>query len=937
MATAKTRYVYDFRDGSKDMKDLLGGKGANLAEMTNLRLPVPPGFTITTEACLEYLGSGEMAPALMEEVEAHVRAMESAMGKRLGDPENPLLVSVRSGAKYSMPGMMDTVLNLGLNDESVWGLARQAGSDRFAFDSYRRFIQMFGKIVMGIPGEAFEEALEEAKEKKGPDAKDTDLDVTDLQNLVERFKHIVRDHAGRLFPSDPQEQLRMAIEAVFRSWNNERARTYRRQYKIPDDLGTAVNIVAMVFGNLGEDSGTGVAFTRDPATGAQGVYGDYLENAQGEDVVAGIRHTLPLADLRTINAQAYRQLLDIMKKLEKHYRDMCDIEFTIERRKLWMLQTRVGKRTGAAAVKMAVDMANEKLISREEAVLRVEPEQLDQLLHPQFDPKADLEVLGTGLNASPGAAVGKAVFDAETAQAWAERGEAVVLVRRETNPDDLGGMIAARGILTSHGGKTSHAAVVARGMGKPAVCGAEALKIDAAKRAFTADGTTVREGDVISVDGTTGRVVLGEVALKEPKLSGDFETLLGWADEMRQLTVRANADDGPSAAKARTFGAEGIGLCRTEHMFGTAGDPRLPIFRQVILAAPVARAAQLRLDELEREAADARGKVRKEAEQRVKDAKAALKSAEVKPYFDGLKKLLSGQRKDFEAIFKAMDGLPVTIRLLDPPLHEFLPSSKELELALATPNLKASRDVFKEFGGKRRTEEVLREVVALEENNPMLGLRGCRLGILYPDIYRAQVQAIIEAAGNVKGRGGDPHVEIMVPLVATREELASVAVHVREVAEEVLERRGVELDYQVGTMIELPRAAMAADEIAEEAEFFSFGTNDLTQTAFGFSRDDVEGKFMARYLEEKILPTNPFETLDDAGVGELVTTACERGRKTRDDLKLGICGEHGGDPVSVAFFHRAGLDYVSCSPYRVPIARLAAAHAALGEREEASK
>ena len=937
MATAKTKYIYDFREGSKDMKDLLGGKGANLAEMTNLRLPVPPGFIITAEACLECLRSGEMPSGLLQELEEHVRGLESAMGKRLGDPENPLLVSVRSGARYSMPGMMDTVLNLGLGDESVWGLARQAGSDRFAFDSYRRFIQMFGKIVMDVPGEAFEEALEEAKEKKGPDAKDTDLDVTDLQNLVERFKQIIREHAGRLFPSDPQDQLHMAIEAVFRSWNHERAKTYRRQYKIPDDLGTAVNIVAMVFGNLGEDSGTGVAFTRDPATGAKGVYGDYLENAQGEDVVAGIRHTRPLADLRTINPTAYRQLLEIMKKLEKHYRDMCDIEFTIEQGKLWMLQTRVGKRTGAAAVKMAVDMANERLISREEAVARVEAEQLDQLLHPQFDPKAELEVLATGLNASPGAAVGKAVFDADTAQEWAERDEAVVLIRRETNPDDLGGMIASRGILTSHGGKTSHAAVVARGMGKPAVCGAEALKIDAAGRRFSVDGTVVKEGDVLSVDGTTGRVVLGEVALVEPKLSGDFETLLRWADDLRQLKVRANADDGPSAAKARTFGAEGIGLCRTEHMFGTPGDPRLPIFRQVILAAPGARAAQLRLEELEREAVDARGKARQKAQQRVRDARAALKSEDVKPYFDGLKKLLTGQRRDFEAIFKAMDGLPVTIRLLDPPLHEFLPSSKELELALATPNLKASREVLREFGGKRKTEDVLREVVALEENNPMLGLRGCRLGILYPDIYRTQVQAIIEAACNVKKRGGDPRVEIMVPLVASREELASVAVHVREVAGQVLERREMELEYQVGTMIELPRASVAADEIAEEAEFFSFGTNDLTQTTFGFSRDDVEGKFLARYLEEKILPVNPFETLDETGVGELVTTACERGRKTREDIKLGICGEHGGDPDSVAFFHRAGLDYVSCSPYRVPIARLAAAHAALGEREESSK
>ena len=937
MPSKKSNFVYDFREGNKDMKDLLGGKGANLAEMTNLRLPVPPGFTITTEACLAYLESGELPAGLWQEVEGRLRALESEMGRRLGDRDNPLLVSVRSGAKYSMPGMMDTVLNLGLNDRSVMGLARQAGSDRFAFDSYRRFIQLFGKIVMDVPGEAFEDALDEAKAKKGPDAKDTDLEAVDLLNLVERFKRIVRDHAGRLFPMDPQEQLRMAIEAVFRSWDNPRAQVYRKQYRIPDDLGTAVNVVAMVFGNLGDDSGTGVAFTRDPATGEQGVYGDYLPNAQGEDVVAGIRNTLPIAELRNLNPTAYRQLLEIMRKLERHYRDMCDIEFTIEKAKLWMLQTRVGKRTGGAAVKMAVDMVKENLIKRDEAVTRVEPEQLDQLLHPQFDPRADLEVLAKGLNASPGAAVGKAVFDADTAAEMGEKGEAVILVRRETNPDDLHGMIAAKGILTSHGGKTSHAAVVARGMGKPAVCGADALKIDHGRGEFSVDGTGVKQGDVISIDGTTGRVVLGEVDLVEPKLSDDFETLLSWADDIRQLAVRTNADDGPSAAQARKFGAEGIGLCRTEHMFGTPGDPRLPTFRQVILAAPAARAAQLELAELEREAEEVAGRARKAADARVKEARDRLKSPEIRPYFDGLKKLLQSQRRDFEAIFKAMDGLPVTIRLLDPPLHEFLPDSSALEVALATPNRKASKDLYREFGGKRKTEAVMREISALEENNPMLGLRGCRLGILYPDIYRTQIQAIVEAACNVKRRGGDPRVEIMVPLVSTREELTSVVRDIREVAEEVLERRGIELEYLVGTMIELPRAALAADEIAEDAEFFSFGTNDLTQTTFGFSRDDVEGKFMARYLEDKILVENPFESLDESGVGELVQLACERGRKARDDIKLGICGEHGGDPSSVEFFHRVGLDYVSCSPYRVPIARLAAAHAALGDREEASK
>ena len=937
MAQRQTKYVYDFSQGNKGMKDLLGGKGANLAEMTNLRLPVPPGFTITTKACNEVLSSGAFPDGLEREIDEHLRRLENRMGRRLGDPENPLLVSVRSGAKYSMPGMMDTVLNLGLNDRSVLGLARQAGSDRFAYDSYRRFIQMFAKIVMGVSGDAFEDALERAKSRKGPEAKDTDMEAVELLDLVEQFKSIVREHSGHLFPDDPRRQLRMAIEAVFSSWNNERAKTYRKQYRIPDDLGTAVNVVAMVFGNLGDDSGTGVAFTRDPATGEKGVYGDYLPNAQGEDVVAGIRNALPLAELNHINPEAYRQLLQVMATLEKHYREMCDVEFTIERGKLWMLQTRVGKRTGAAAVKMAVDMVGERLITREEAVARVEPEQLDQLLHPQFDPKAKVDVLAKGLNASPGAAVGSAVFDADTAEARGAKGEDVILVRRETNPDDLHGMIAARGILTSHGGKTSHAAVVARGMGKPAVCGAEALKIDAAGRRFVAGGTTVNEGDVISIDGTTGRIVVGKVSLVEPKLSADFETLLSWADQIRQLNVRTNADDGPSAAKARKFGAEGIGLCRTEHMFGTPGDPRLPIFRQVILAAPQARAAQLALIDAEKEAAEARGKAKRTAEERVRSAKAALKSPEARPYFEGLKKLLTGQRRDFQAIFKAMDGLPVTIRLLDPPLHEFLPSSKELELAMATPTLKASKEVLREFGGKRGTEKVLREVVALEENNPMLGLRGCRLGILYPDIYRTQVQAIIEAASNVKKNGGDPRVEIMVPLVATREELTAVAKDAREVAEQVLERRKMELPYLVGTMIELPRAALVADEIAEDAEFFSFGTNDLTQTAFGFSRDDVEGKFLARYLEEKILPTNPFESLDERGVGDLVLTACQKGRKTKEDLKLGICGEHGGDPSSVHFFHSAGLDYVSCSPYRVPLARLAAAQAVLGEAETASK
>jgi pyruvate,orthophosphate dikinase len=935
--TTAQKFVYDFHEGNRDMKDLLGGKGANLAEMTNLGLPVPPGFTISTRACIDYLKSGRWPDGLEQAVEDHLGRLEEAMGRRLGDESDPLLVSVRSGAKYSMPGMMDTVLNLGLNDRSVQGLARQSGNPRFAWDAYRRFIQMFGKIVMGIPGEVFEEALEKAKAKKGKNAKDTDLDEKDLRKLVGEFKAIFREHTGELFPEDPRDQLKMAVEAVFRSWNNERAKTYRKQYKIADDLGTAVNVQAMVFGNLGEDSGTGVAFTRNPASGEQGVYGDYLENAQGEDVVAGIRNTLPITDLERINPQAYRELLEIMQTLERHYRDMCDIEFTIERKKLWMLQTRVGKRTGGAAVRMAVDMANESLITRDEAVMRVEPEQLDQLLHPQFDPKADVKVVAKGMNASPGAAVGKAVFDADTAAEWGEKGEAVILVRRETNPDDLHGMIASRGILTSHGGRTSHAAVVARGMGKPAVVGADALKIEGSKQQLTVNGTKVKQGEVISIDGTTGRIVVGEVPLVEPELSRDFETLLSWADEVRQLKVRTNADDGPSATKAREFGAEGIGLCRTEHMFGTPGDPRLPTFRQVILAAPAARAVLLQLDQARRELAEARGKAKKESEKEVRELEKKLASAEIKPYFDGLEELLADQRKDFEAIFEAMDGLPVTIRLLDPPLHEFLPSSKELEVALASPNAKKSKEILKESGGKKKAEDILSKVIALEEANPMLGLRGCRLGILFPEIYGTQARAIIEAACNVKERGGNPVVEIMVPLVSTREELVSVERQIREIADEVIAQRGVDLPYLVGTMIELPRAALVADEIAEVAEFFSFGTNDLTQTTFGFSRDDVEGKFMARYLEQKILTTNPFESLDERGVGDLVVVACQKGRKTRDDIKLGICGEHGGDPASVRFFHRAGLDYVSCSPYRVPIARLAAAQAVIGEREEASK
>jgi pyruvate, orthophosphate dikinase len=882
--TRREKSVYDFSEGNRDMKDLLGGKGANLAEMTNLGLPVPPGFTITTEACRIYMRTSKMPPGLMDEVETHLKRMERAMKRALGDPENPLLVSVRSGAKFSMPGMMDTVLNLGLNDQSVSGLARQANNERFAYDSYRRFMQMFGRIVMGASGERFEHALDEAKKRKGV-AADTDLDAADLRELVEEFRRIVKEETGRAFPQAPREQLEMAVRAVFDSWNGERARIYRKQEKISDDLGTAVNVVAMVFGNLGDDSGTGVAFTRDPATGDSGIYGDYLSNAQGEDVVAGIRNTLPLQELERINARAYKELLAIMRKLERHYRDMCDIEFTIERGKLWMLQTRVGKRTAAAAVRIAVNMVKERLIDREEAVRRVTPEQLDQLLHPQVDEKAaGLTPIASGLNASPGAAVGKAVFDAQTAEEWATRGERVILVRRETNPDDLGGMIAAQGILTSRGGKTSHAAVVARGMGKPCICGAAALEIDTAARGFSVNGTRVREGEFVSIDGTTGKVYLGEVALREPELFDEFGELLSWADKLRRLKIRANADTPEDARKAREFGAEGIGLARTEHMF--LGERR-PLVEKLILANS---------EQEEREALDA---------------------------------LLPLQRADFEGILEAMDGLPVTIRLLDPPLHEFLPDIVELSREIAVAESKRR-------GAPEERKRLLAAVQRLHEANPMLGMRGVRLGIMRPGLYDMQVRAIMEAACGLKKRGRNPVVEIMIPLVGIGEEIRRSREEAERVCSEVIRETGTKVSYLIGTMIELPRACVVAGEIAETAQFFSFGTNDLTQTTYGFSRDDV-AKILDVYITHGILKVDPFTTLDREGVGVLMRTATEQGRKVRPDLKVGICGEHGGDPESVVFCHEIGLDYVSASPFRVPIARLAAAHATFGSTEAASK
>jgi pyruvate, orthophosphate dikinase len=867
------KYVYAFEEGSKEQKFLLGGKGANLAEMTKLGLPVPPGFTITTDACNDYMKLVHRLPeGLMDEVAAAREALEKKMGKHLGDADDPLLVSVRSGAPFSMPGMMDTVLNLGLNDHSVQGLARQTQNERFAQDSYRRFVQMFGKIVLDVPGELFEEALHDLVEQKGLSV-ETDLSAEDLKVLVAKFKEIVRGETGVDFPSEPLEQLRYAIEAVFKSWNGKRAQDYRRFEGIPDDLGTAVNVQTMVFGNKGDDSGTGVAFTRNPSTGEDSPYGDFLPNAQGEDVVAGIRITEPLDAMANDFPESHEQLLGVMRLLENHYRDMCDIEFTVEQGRLFMLQTRVGKRTAAAALRMAVEMEEAGLIDKQEAVLRVQPAQLDQLLHPQFDPKAEYAVLAKGLNASPGAAVGKVYFTADEAEARHEAGERVILVRPETSPDDLHGMIAAEGILTSRGGLVSHAAVVARGMGKPAICGADAVKIDLTARRFVAADTVVSEGDVISISGTTGEVVVGEVPVVTPEPTGHFATILGWADELRRLKVRTNADLPEDAKKAREFGAEGIGLCRTEHMF--LGD-RLPIVQRMILA-----------DTPDEEGA-------------------------------ALEQLRAQQEEDFVGILEAMDGLPVTVRLLDPPLHEFLPDHEELIIKQAQGSLSAAE------------EKLLRASELWRESNPMLGTRGCRLGIIKPGLYRMQVRALMQAAVTRKQAGGDPVVEIMIPLIVSEPELALLEQWVREEADLVLKSANIELPYLVGTMVETPRAALVAERIADVAEFFSFGTNDLTQMTFGFSRDDIEGRFMAEYLEAKLLPANPFETLDVEGVGQLVRMGCEKGRAARSDLKLGICGEHGGDPQSVAFCHEVGLDYVSCSPYRVPIARLAAAHAALG-------
>jgi pyruvate,orthophosphate dikinase len=877
------KWVWLFREGNGTMRDLLGGKGAGLAEMTNAGLPVPPGFTITTETCNEYYRNGKQFPAeTIDQVHAALRDVEQATGKRFGDPANPLLVSVRSGSKFSMPGMMDTILNLGLNDVTVEGLATATGNPRFAYDSYRRFIQMYGGVVLEVDKHHFEHALAAQRRKAGVDS-DPQLSAADLQEVIATYKGIIHHETGHDFPADPVAQLQGAIEAVFRSWNNDRAIVYRRRERISDDLGTGVNVQVMVFGNMGDDSGTGVAFTRNPSTGAHELFGDYLRNAQGEDVVAGIRTPKHITEMRDdpMLPGVYDEFVAIAQRLEKHYRDMQDLEFTIERGKLYMLQTRNGKRTGGAAVKIAVDLANEGIIDRKTAVQRVPPGDLVQLLYPVIDPKSSAKPIATGTKAGPGAAIGRVTFTAEAAEAQGKAGEKVILVRRETSPEDLRGMIEAQGILTSTGGPTSHAAVVARGMGKSCIVGAQDIVIAEDESHFTCKGTRVNVGDYITLDGTTGNIYVGQVATVEPVLGEDFETIMTWSDEFRTMGVRANADVPRDALKAREFGAEGIGLCRTEHMF--FDDPAHPdefrtrAMREMILADGV----------------DARR--------------------------GALEKLLPFQRRDFEGIFRAMDGFPVTIRTLDPPLHEFLPKEDHqiAELAQITG---------------RTVHEVERRIELLHELNPMLGFRGCRLGIQYPEITEMQARAIFEAAVTVAKEGVSVHPEIMIPLVGDLNELKAQEQIVRAVATDVLGGAGVHVDYLVGTMIELPRAALLADKIAEVAEFFSYGTNDLTQTTFGLSRDD-SGRFLPMYVERRILKEDPFLVLDREGVGQLMQIGTERGRATKPDLKVGICGEHGGEPSSVEFCYQTGLNYVSCSPFRVVIARLAAAQAALATAE----
>jgi len=881
------KYIYFFgggkAEGRGDMKDLLGGKGAGLAEMTNAGIPVPPGFTITTEMCTYYYQHGGKLPDdFDQQLNEYLKQLEEVTGKKFGSPEKPLLVSVRSGAKISMPGMMDTILNLGLNDEVVKGLAKNSGDERFAYDAYRRFIQMFGNVVMGIDKNKFEKYLEEKKKEKGVEY-DSELTDDDLKDLVEKFKQVYKEETGEDFPQDPMQQLKMAIEAVFKSWNNPRAITYRKINKIPDDLGTAVNIVTMVFGNMGDDSGTGVGFTRNPSTGEEEFYGEYLTNAQGEDVVAGIRTPKPISELEKEMPEVYKQLKEITKRLEKHYRDVQDFEFTIEKGKLYMLQTRTGKRTPLAAVKIAVDLVEEELITKEEAIMRVEPSQIDQLLHPIIDPKVEVKPIAKGLPASPGAASGKVVFTADEAEIKAKE-EPVILVRVETSPDDIHGMNAAEGILTSRGGMTSHAAVVARGMGKPCVVGCGELQIDEENKVIKVNDEEIKEGDWITIDGGTGNVMLGQIPTIEAGISGEFEKLMDWADEFRKIGVRTNADTPPDARKAREFGAEGIGLCRTEHMF--FAPERLPIVQEMIMAET---------EEERRKALD---------------------------------KLLPFQKDDFKGILKEMAGLPVIIRTLDPPLHEFLPKREELMVEIAL--MKEKGEDQKKIEEK---EKILARVEQLHEFNPMLGHRGCRLGITYPEITEMQARAIMEAACELAKEGIEVIPEIMIPLVGNVNELKNQKEVVIKVAEEVMKKYGVKVKYMVGTMIEIPRATVTADQIAEEAEFFSFGTNDLTQMTLGFSRDDV-AKFLPIYIEKKIIKDDPFMTLDQEGVGQLVKMGIEKGRKTNPSLEVGICGEHGGDPESVKFCHRVGMNYVSCSPYRVPVARLAAAQAAVEEEKK---
>jgi len=910
------KYVYFFGNGSAegraDMKHLLGGKGANLAEMTNLGIPVPPGFTITTEVCDAYYKNNKQDPkGLAEEIEQNLSRLEKLMGEKLGDPNNPLLVSVRSGAAASMPGMMDTVLNLGLTPDAVHGLIKKTGNERFVWDAYRRFITMFGDVVMGVERHCFEEILDKYK-KKARVKNDTQLTADQLKKIVEEFKAIYKKETRENFPNDPKVQLRKAIDAVFSSWNNPRAVKYRQLYEIKGLLGTAVNIQAMVFGNMGNHSATGVCFTRNPSTGENKFYGEFLINAQGEDVVAGIRTPEPIANLEREMTDVYALLVKYKNTLEKHFRDVQDIEFTIQENRLFMLQTRNGKRTTQAAVKIAVDMVEERLIDKKTAISRINPNELDQLLHPTFDPKAKKEVIAVGLPASPGAATGKVVFSAEDAEKLAEKKEKVILVRKETSPEDIGGMHVSKGILTTRGGMTSHAAVVARGMGKCCVAGCGALHVDYKNQTFRVNSKVVKKGDYISIDGSTGEVMLGQVTTIEPRLSEDFAVLMEWADEIRKLKVRTNADTPADAKKARELGAEGIGLCRTEHMF--FGENRIDSVRQMILSAPDVKNLKAKIAGIEKELAKATNNNTNTIKKELAQAKKELKEP-LSLYLSALRKLLPMQRRDFEQIFTTMDGLPVTIRLLDPPLHEFLPQEEYNQKEMAK-QMKIS------------LKEVQDKVSALHELNPMLGHRGCRLGVTYPEIYDMQVQAIIEAACNVKKKGVTVCTEIMLPIISTEQEFSILKDDVHRIAKEVMQKKGMKIEYMVGTMIELPRAALIADKIAKHAEFFSFGTNDLTQMTFGFSRDDV-GSFVPEYIEKGILEKDPFQILDQEGVGQLVEIGIKRGRSARPELKVGICGEHGGNPQTVTFCHKVGMNYVSCSPFRVPIARLAAAQASL--------